>query len=127
MVGVFLFLLHLPSFRDHGLEVVGITVIPRLDGVVTFAADEAKALRNFTSYVEIPSTHSNADVDADPTVGWQRVQCGRGLYAGSRVGSSAPSTHGSAVSDHFHSRSVRRNVDESKNCAIPVTQIPNFR
>ena len=79
MVGVFLFLLHLPSFRDHGLEVVGIAVIPRHDGVVTFAADEAKPLRQSTSSVKIPSTHSNADVDADPTAGWRAVQRERGL------------------------------------------------
>ena len=32
-----------------------------------------------------------------------------------------------AVRDHFHKRTVRRNVDESKNCAIPVARIPSFR
>ena len=44
MVRVFLFLLHLAGFRDHRLEVVRIAVIPRLDGVVTAVADEAKPL-----------------------------------------------------------------------------------
>ena len=44
MVGVFLFLLHLAGFRDHRLEVVRIAVIPRLDGVVSAVADEAKPL-----------------------------------------------------------------------------------
>jgi len=74
MVGVFLFLLPLTSFRDHGLEVVGILLILRHDDVVTFSADEAIPLRHSTSYLEIPSTHSNAAVDADPTAGWQAIQ-----------------------------------------------------
>ena len=53
MVSVFLFLLHLSSFRDPDeLDVVGIAIIPRLDGVVTFVADEVKPLRHLTLSIE---------------------------------------------------------------------------
>ena len=51
VVGVLLLLFHfteLPllhiNFRHHGLKIVGISVIPRLNSVVTFSTDEAHAL-----------------------------------------------------------------------------------
>jgi hypothetical protein len=50
MVGIFFLLSHLASFRDHGLEVVRITVIPRLDRMRTDVADEINTLSHQPSF-----------------------------------------------------------------------------
>jgi hypothetical protein len=63
MVGVFLFLLHPTRFREHGLKVVGISVIPRHDVVVTLVAHEAKPLSHSVSSMEMLSDHYDRRVD----------------------------------------------------------------
>ena len=73
MVGVFLLLSHLASVRDHGLEVVRIPVIPRLDGMGTAATDELIPLGH------LPSDHDDVDDyeiagGLDSTAGGWRVQ-----------------------------------------------------
>ena len=50
LVGVFFLLSHLASVRDHGLEVVRITVIPRLDGMRTSVAGKKKSLSHQPSF-----------------------------------------------------------------------------